>query len=268
MSLNTHALRDLGWQDPPQKSTLVAGEVQLWLIKVPDAHLSMDALHARLTSAERERADAKRVAAKQREYITGQASLRTLLGKQLGIDPMQVSYRRGIKGKPYLSEPSKPGSPCVQFNITHSGDMVMVAMALDSELGVDVEWHNERTDPLRVARRAFCDSEREILAGLPTRAQRAHFFALWTCKEALVKCTGMGIHSGMANFEITLDDVGGARVNAAWATQAGVDRLCVVPLQLGADQCGAHAGALVHEPPALAIRRWILDASPDPLAGL
>jgi hypothetical protein len=42
-----------------------------------------------------------------------------------------------------------------------------------------------------------------------------------------------------------------------------VQRLHIVPLPLGA----GHAGALVHEPPQLQVRRWLLDALPDPLAG-
>jgi 4'-phosphopantetheinyl transferase len=267
MALDTGALRALGWQDPPQHTMLSTGEVQLWLVKVPDAHLSIDALLARLTPAERERAAAKRITAKHREYVAGQASLRTLLAKQLDLDPMQIAYQRGVKGKPYLSGSPTRGGDQVQFNISHSGEMVMVAMALDTELGVDVEWYNERTDPLRVARRAFSAGERETLAKTPARLQRAHFFAMWTCKEALVKCTGMGIHSGMANFEIELDGSESGRVSAAWDTQNGVDRLCVVPLKLAAGGAHAHAGALVHEPPTLTVRRWILDASPDPLRG-
>ena len=314
MTLDTRALRALGWTDPPQQTALIAGEVQLWLIKVPDAQLGIDALLARLTPAERDRAAAKRIPEKQREYVTGQAALRTLLARQLRIDPMQVDYRRGIKGKPYLQDTSRietgrietgrietgrietgrigtglnesvvndpalkntghndAAAPVkqqgLQFNITHSGELVMVAMALDTELGVDVEWHNERTDPHRVARRAFSKREQQALCNLPEHLQRAYFFALWTCKEALVKCTGLGIHSGMANFEIVFDDTGGARVKAAWDTQRGVDRLCVVPLKLGADNAGPHAGALVHAPPALSTRHWILDASPDPLQGI
>ena len=264
MTLDTRALRALGWCDPPPDTALITGEVQLWLIKVPDAHLNIDALLARLTPAERERAAAKRIVAKQREYIAGQASLRTLLAQQLGVDPMQIAYRRGIKGKPYLGGSPSFTQAQVQFNISHSGEMVMVAMALDAELGVDVEWYNERTDPYRVARRAFSVGERETLSNTPLPLQRAHFFAMWTCKEALVKCTGMGIHSGMANFEIEFDDSHGARVKAAWDTQSSVDRLCVVPLKLALNDSHAHAGALVHEPPAMITRRWILDASPDP----
>lgn len=265
MALDTRALRALGWCDPPSQIKLVPGEVQLWLIRVPQAIAEIDHLIARLTPGERERAKAKRITKKRHEYIAGQASLRTLLARQLDIDPMQVKYERGPKGKPYLSETAHTDSPRVQFNISHSGAMVMVAMTLDAELGVDVEWHNERTDPDRVARRAFCEAERHVMSALAPSAKREHFFALWTCKEALVKCTGLGIHSGMNNFEIVLDQAGCAHVNAAWATQIGVDRLHVMPLMLGSGDSQVHAGALVHEPPALTARHWILDASPDPL---
>jgi 4'-phosphopantetheinyl transferase len=265
---DTHALRALGWHDPPTQTDLVPGEIQLWLVKVPDADANMDALLARLTSAERERAAAKRVSTKQREYITGQATLRTLLAMQLDVDPDTVEYRRGIKGKPYLADrharqTSYEQLP-LQFNITHSGEIVMLAMSLGAELGVDVEWHNERTDPHRVARRAFSEPERATFEQITPQQQREHFFALWTCKEALVKCTGLGIHSGMSNYEITLDGIGNARVASAWDSQAGVERLHVLPLPLGVQ----HAGALVHEPPVLQVRRWILDADPDPLSRL
>ena len=268
MALDTRALRASGWCDPPTQIKLVPGEVQLWLIRVPEASSEVDGLIARLTPAERERAKAKRITDKRHEYIAGQASLRTLLARQLDIDPMLVEYARGPKGKPYLNEAVHSGSPRVQFNITHSGAMLMVAMALDAELGVDVEWHNERTNPDRVARRAFSEAERDVMSALPASAQRRHFFALWTCKEALVKCTGLGIHSGMNNFEIVLDEAGCAHVKAAWGTQAGVERFHVLPLMLGSNDSQAHAGALVHEPPALTARHWILDASPDPLAGI
>lgn len=268
MALDTRALRALGWCDPPVQTKLVPGEVQLWLIRVPEANLEVDRLTARLSPAERERARAKRVAEKRHEYIAGQASLRTLLARQLDIDPMLVEYARGPKGKPYLDTSIHSGSPRVQFNITHSGALVMVAMALDAELGVDVEWHNERTNPDRVARRAFSKAEQDAMSALPASARRRHFFALWTCKEALVKCTGLGIHSGMSNFEIVLDETEGARVKAAWGTQTGVERFHVMPLMLGSNDSQSHAGALVHEPPVLTARHWILDASPDPLTGI
>lgn len=237
------------------------GETHLWLVRVPPAQLALDALIARLSPAECERAQAKRIESKRREYVTGQATLRVLLARALAMDPAAVAYRRGIKGKPYLAPPLDESR--LQFNITHSGEMVMLALGLDVELGVDVEWRNERTDPERVARRAFTAGERAAMARVPAASRRAHFFQIWTCKEALVKCTGLGIHSGMDQFEVCLD-APGARVARARDRQSGVARLQVVPLPLG----DGHAGALVHEPPARAVHCWLLDATPDPLAGI
>lgn len=255
------ALRRLDWRRPARFCPPRAGEVHLWLVRVPPAGVAIDALIARLSPGEQARASGKRIEAKRREYITGQATLRVLLARVLDIDSQSVAYRRGVKGKPYLAPPLDATG--VMFNITHSGEMVMLALSLHAKVGVDVEWRNARTDPERVARRAFSEQERAAMAALPADRQRAHFFQIWTCKEALVKCTGLGIHSGMAQFQVALD-ARGARVDRAWQRQAGVERLCIVPLALGE----GHAGALVHEPPALRVRYWLLDALPDPLAGL
>ena len=235
------------------------GEVHLYLVRVPPEGVPLEPLLARLTPAERERAGHKRIEAKRREYVTGQATLRTLLGATMDMDPMQVCYRRGIKGKPYLDLDSHRPEP--QFNITHSGEMVIAALSAVTELGVDVEWRNERTDFSRVARRTFTAQEQAVMQALPLHRQRQHFFQLWTCKEALVKCTGLGIHSGMSEFQVSLNGET-ARVSDAWNRQSGVQRLHVRPLPLGP----GHAGALVHEPPSLHMRRYLLADSPDPLA--
>ena len=142
-----------------------------------------------------------------------------------------------MKGKPYLAAPHD--STGLQFNITHSGGVVGVAIATGREIGLDIEWHNDRTSPERVAGRAFTAHEQASLRAMAPQHRRRHFFQLWTCKEALVKCTGLGIHSGMSAFQIALDSQGGARVSGAWGRQAGVDALRVVPLALG----DGHAGA-------------------------
>lgn len=255
-------LARLGWARPGRFVAPAPGEAHLWLVGVPPPEASLDPLLARLSDAERGRAAAKRIEVKRREYVTGQAALRTLLARALAVDPLAVGYRRGVKGKPYLAPPHD-GSGLL-FNITHSGALVLVALARGTEVGVDVEWQNLRTDPTRVARRAFCAAERVALEAPAPDTRRARFFQLWTCKEALVKCTGLGIHSGMAEFHVALDGAGGPRVAAAWGRQSGAERLCVVPLPLG----DGHAGALVHEPPPLTLRRHMLDAMPDPLAVL
>jgi 4'-phosphopantetheinyl transferase len=110
----------------------------------------------------------------------------------------------------------------------------------------------------------FTRAERARMDALPVSAQRDHFFRMWTCKEALVKCTGLGIHSGMAEFQVSLDPDGSARVTGAWERQAGVGRLLVHRLPLGA----GHAGALVHEPPPSALSLHLLIGKTDPLAAL
>jgi 4'-phosphopantetheinyl transferase len=255
-------LARLGWRGIAPPGPPARDRIQLWLVRVPAVDAPLEPLLAWLTRAERERAGAKRIAEKRVEYVTGQAALRALVARALAATPSSIRYRRGIKGKPYLAPPHDAAG--LQFNLTHSGGVVGVALATGREVGLDIEWHNERTRPERVASRAFTEAERGSLAAMPPQRQRRHFFQLWTCKEALVKCTGLGIHSGMTAFQIALDPRGGARVSGAWGRQAGVEALRVVPLALG----DGHAGALVHEPPDARLDLHLLDAAPDPLASL
>lgn len=99
------------------------------------------------------------------------------------------------------------------------------------------------------------------MAAVSGETRRGHLFQAWTCKEALVSCAGLGIHTGMAQLQVALDGPGGARLAAAWRQQRELERPCVVPLALG----GGHARVPVHEPAA--VRRFLLDGVPDPIAG-
>jgi 4'-phosphopantetheinyl transferase len=260
--VDTPTLDRLGWRGIAPPGPPPRDRIQLWLVRVPAVDVPLEPLLARLTAQERERAGAKRIAEKRAEYVTGQAALRALLARALDADPSSIRFRRGVKGKPYLAAPHDAAG--LQFNITHSGGVVGVALAARREVGLDIEWHNERTHPERVASRAFTVDEQASLSATAPQHRRRHFFQLWTCKEALVKCTGLGIHSGMSAFQIALDPRGGARVSGAWGRQAGVGALRVVPLALG----DGHAGALVHEPPDAHLDLHLLDGVPDPLAPL
>ncbi|MBQ7525760.1 MAG: 4'-phosphopantetheinyl transferase superfamily protein [Abditibacteriota bacterium] len=92
----------------------------------------------------------------------------------------------------------KPRAEGVFFNYSHSGDVVMFALA-DCEVGCDVQKIGDVR--LGAAKRAF--SEEELAAftaeGDPEK-QKALFFKLWTMKESVVKMTGAGFAGGAKSF--------------------------------------------------------------------
>jgi 4'-phosphopantetheinyl transferase len=226
--------------------------VHLLRVAVPAPGPELDALHTLLSPAERRRADDKRIPARRHEYVTGQAVLRRVLAHCLGTLPPEIGYRRGHKGKPYLA--ASAHDDALQFNISHSGGEVMLALTLGAELGVDMEQVNQRTSCERVARRAFSPAERAALGEMSSPAGRRRFFSQWTCKEAVVKCSGDGIHSGMQRYSIALSDDGRrARITEARENQRKVLSYQVVPLPLSEN----FAAAVVYEgvPRRLALAR-------------
>ena len=74
----------------------------------------------------------------------------------------------------------------VCFNLSHSGDWVMLAVG-EKEIGCDIE-QLRQTDALRMGRVVYTDAELELLRG--SRDRLGCFYALWTKKEALLKCMG------------------------------------------------------------------------------
>jgi 4'-phosphopantetheinyl transferase len=59
-----------------------------------------------------------------------------LLGHYLGEPPDALGFGYRDKGKPYLATP--PGAP-LRFDVSHSGDLALLAFARDRELGVELE---------------------------------------------------------------------------------------------------------------------------------
>lgn len=82
-------------------------------------------------------------------------------------------------GKPHI-----PGD--WDFNISHSGDLVVCAICSKGLIGIDVERHRD-IDPQRFARYFT----KEELAWMGDSAER--FIELWTKKEAVIKASGIGL---------------------------------------------------------------------------
>jgi len=142
------------------------------------------------------------------------AALRLLLGRHLGEEPGALRVVRRPGGKPALAEPWS----WLGFNVAHSGGLMLVALARDREVGVDVE----RIDPARaagpIADAVFSPREAAVLRRLPEPARTQAFFSCWTRKEACVKATGEGI----AGLE-RLDVLGRRRVEGLWLFDLAVD---------------------------------------------
>ncbi len=104
-----------------------------------------------------------------------------------------------MHGKPALND-----FPEVQFNLTHSGELALLAVTRDVPLGIDVEQRARIVRSLPAIERQLSASERSELAGLTEPQRQATLARLWVCKEAWIKGTGEGLTRPLDSFDVSL----------------------------------------------------------------
>ena len=176
--------------------------VTLWWTSVSAALPFLSFARGLLDAEEGRRADRFTVAGGKARYLTAHGMLRIVLGRALATAPSALRFQEGARGKPSLAPPAAVPTP--HFNISHSGDAAVVALA-GAELGVDVESLRPVARAERLAARFFSDRERQSLANLPAGLYDPAFLAIWTAKEAYLKAVGSGISMPLRKIEI---DVG------------------------------------------------------------
>lgn len=133
----------------------------------------------------------------RRNYAVGRGALRILLGRRLRRAPAAVELRAGERGKPFAGE-------AIDFNVSHSGSLLVLAFTRGCALGVDVEIGRPLPDLLQLAERFFHRDETAELLALPPGERAEAFFRCWTRKEAYVKATADGLHVPLDAFRVTL----------------------------------------------------------------
>jgi phosphopantetheinyl transferase len=127
--------------------------------------------------------------------------LETVLARYTGDDADSLILEPTPQGKPVL-----PGSQ-LRFNLAHSGEVALVAVARDRDVGVDVERVREDADRWALVDHALTAGERRQLQRVAP-AGRAHaFLSMWTKKEALLKAAGVGLAIEPALVELEGDAV-------------------------------------------------------------
>ncbi len=109
--------------------------VQCWCVRL-DVAPPPETYYATLSDDERNRSARFRFEPDRRRFVVAHGVLRDLLGRYLGTDPGQIRFVYNAFGKPELHP--EFGSR-LTFNLAHSGDLALIAIARDAWVGVDVE---------------------------------------------------------------------------------------------------------------------------------
>ncbi|MDX8255024.1 4'-phosphopantetheinyl transferase family protein [Acinetobacter pittii] len=168
--------------------------------RVPQDHLVLSHYFGFLSSAEKLRYDQYHPKA-ARLFLISRVLVKTVLADKLGISPHEVNLLLHPNGKPFVQ-----GSKAVYFNLTHSVDVIILAVTEGGEIGVDIEQVDRefewmRVDSVLAPTEIEWIKEKELTDPFSV-FQR--FFQIWTLKEAYIKCTGEGMsrHLKKLNFHV------------------------------------------------------------------
>jgi 4'-phosphopantetheinyl transferase len=195
--------RDFGTSaTEPITPPLGEGEIHVWCRPLDRETASVEAFSGLLSADEQYRARRFRFERDRNEFIVSRGTLRTLLAAYQGIPAGQLQFAYSAFGRPSLIE-RKNFTP-IEFNISHSGGVTLLAFSRSRRIGIDIEEGRRDFDPTDIAEKFFSQSERSALRDLPPDLRYEAFFCCWTRKEAFIKALGEGLSHPLDAFDVSL----------------------------------------------------------------
>ena len=221
-------------------------ETEIW--QIPLAVEFSLRQRAVLSDSERDRAERFRFDDDRRRYVVAHAATRSILGQRLSVSPELLQFTAGQFGKPELI-----GGGDLQFNLSHSGDLALLAVTHGAAVGVDVEQLDRVRRGGEAIERFLSARERHDLAQLSGNERETALARLWVCKEAWLKATGEGLSRPLDSFDMAFDG-GQPRVAAVRPYSADAVGWTMSLLELNEPYTAALAVRAV--PIAISLRSW------------
>jgi len=174
-------------------------EVIVWRLPLDLPDEALARCQAVLSPSELAREERLRNSLHRRRHRAAWGQLRWLLASCLGQSPERLRFGREPHGKPFLVG-SRLG-----FNLSHSGDCLLIAVAEGRPVGVDVERIRPLSRMAALAEHCLAPPELAWWRQLGEAERIRAFFKFWTGKEAFVKADGRGLSLGLKRCVLTPD---------------------------------------------------------------
>ena len=201
---------DSPWLPAPVSPTLSKDEIHVWRGHLDGAQSRAESLRGTLAPDEMERADRFRFLEDRDRFIVARGLLRAILGRYLNASPEQLQLCHGPCGKPALAAQS--GAEKIHFNVSHSNDLALYAIARERRVGIDVEYVRPIPEASQIVERFFSAREKAVFRAVSPDKQVEAFFRCWTHKEAYVKAQGQGLTLTLDRFDVPVAPGGPANL--------------------------------------------------------
>jgi 4'-phosphopantetheinyl transferase len=186
------------WLSAPKSLEISEREAHIWKIDLTSDSPDVDSL---LSGEEDKRAARFHFEVDRRRFKSARGALRRILSRYLLCSPAELELGQTDYGKPFLNSPH---DETLRFNLSHAGEMALLAVTLGREIGIDVEFMRPDFATDEVAGNFFSQSEVAELQRVEPNQRTQAFFNCWTRKEAYVKARGEGLSMPLNLFDVTL----------------------------------------------------------------
>ena len=127
----------------------------------------------------------------QQRFIICHGILRQILSRYIRVQPYHILFDYNQNGKPSVIPKQNPEN--YRFNLSHSGDMVLVGITQGAEIGVDIEEMKPIDIMDDILLKNGTNGEVKKYHAIPKMKKKEYFYKWFTRKEAYVKATGEGL---------------------------------------------------------------------------
>ncbi|MDP3704903.1 MAG: 4'-phosphopantetheinyl transferase superfamily protein [Legionellaceae bacterium] len=173
---------------------LLRTRIDIWQYPL---HTVWSGANALLNQTELKRAQQYYFLRHQKRFTVARATLRLILSRYIqNTNPNDLEFTENQYGKPELSNANN-----LQFNLSHSGDLALLAVGKDYPLGIDLEFFSGRPY-LGIGNKMFSTAENYAFNQVNSSLRPLSFFHIWAQKEALIKACGLGLSYPTQQFDV------------------------------------------------------------------
>ena len=190
---------------------LLSGVVHVWRLATDPTPAEVEKQLHLLDAAERRRAAGFLRIEDFARFVIGRSLVRRILALHFRSSPSDLVFESDRFGRPRIVSPAAAGA---DFNISHSGRWILVALSSGRRVGVDIEGIRSNLDTGAIMNELFTPAERVSVAALSGEGRERAFFWYWTRKEALAKAIGIGLSAPLAEMDVSAETVDGWEVRS------------------------------------------------------
>jgi phosphopantetheinyl transferase len=118
-------------------------------------------------------------------FYSSRVYLKNILAGYVNLPLEQLHFSKHPSGKPFIK------NTAVEFNLSHSGQMILLAVTQSDAVGIDVEKNRAVKNWRKIAEKVFSKSQLNELQNSKKPAEA--FCRIWTEFESIQKMTGNGV---------------------------------------------------------------------------